>query len=419
MLHKNLLLNNSSVNTALFVSRKLFKRSKGSFSSIVSNVAIASIALGIAILISAYAVLNGFNSTIKEKIFGFSSHLEITRFGAEYAYGEVPLTTNTYLLRNASEIPEIKDIATVARKPALLKSEEGVQGVVLKGIGPEYNLNKTNDLLLEGRLIQPSGSSKNAAKEVLVSKILANKMRLKLGDDALLYFVQDPPRIRKLKIVGIYKSDIEEFDEKIIFGDIGLIQKLNGWGDTLVGGYEINVTDFNQLDTMAQKIYDEMDYDLTMVKVTDRYYQLFDWFRLLETNIVFLFVIVMVVVILNLLSSFTIIVMEKTNLIGTLKALGATNTFVQLVFAVRGLKMMFYGVLLGNMVGVLFCALQKHFQILGLDEKNYYMSYVPIEIDWSAVLTVNMIILTAIVVALIIPTLFITLISPIKSIRFD
>ena len=244
-------------------------------------------------------------------------------------------------------------------------------------------------------------------------------MRLKVGDKALFYFVQYPPRYRKLNVVGIYSSGLEEFDEQYVFGDIQVIQKLNGWEDTLVGGYEVNVTNFADLENSAQVIYDEMDYNLSLVKITDIYYQLFDWFKLLETNISMLLIIIIIVVCVNLLSSFTIIILEKTNAIGTLKALGAKDQLIQRIFLLNGLKMLYKGLFYGNVLGFFICFMQQKFLLIPLDAENYYMSFVPIKIELEPILYVNLIIALFVLFALTIPTFYISKIKPIKSIKFD
>lgn len=405
------------MNTALFISKKIFTKEKSSFSYIVSNVAVASIVLGIIILIVSFSVLNGFNSSIKEKIFGFSGHLQITKFGANNSFEEIPISTNTTIFQNAGQIKEIKSISVYAKKPALINSEEGVQGVILKGIDKKYDKSSFEKLLQTGRFLEFKDSI--VSKEILISKRISDKMRIKLGDDVLFYFVQYPPRYRKLKVVGIYNSGLEEFDDQMVLGDIRVIQKLNDWEDTLVGGYEINIADFNKLDEYAKVVYDEMDYNLTLIKISDMFYQLFDWFMLLETNINMLLIIIIVVVCVNLLSSFTIIILEKTSIIGTLKALGATNQLIQRIFLLNGIKMLFKGLIYGNSIGLILCYIQQKFKIIPLNEENYYMSFVPIKIDVEPIVFVNLIIIVFVLLALIIPTFFISTIKPIKSIKFD
>jgi lipoprotein-releasing system permease protein len=244
-------------------------------------------------------------------------------------------------------------------------------------------------------------------------------MRLKTGDSLLMFFVQYPPRFKKLAIKGIYETGLEELDDQVIIGDIKLNQNLNNWADTLVGGYEIYIKNFSQLDEVSQKVFEVMDYDMQLEKITDKYLQIFDWLTLLRRNVRIFLVLILFVACFNMVSTIFIMIMERTNMIGLLKALGARNDQVHAIFIYNGLFIILRGMLFGNLIGLGFCALQYYFKLIPLDPENYYMSSVPIEWNWLMIVLLNLLIFVMISLVLVIPVFIISRISPIKAIKFN
>ena len=454
------------MNISYFISKRIRSDATQSFSSTIIKIALTTIAIGLAIMIISVAILKGFTNNIQNKIFSFGAHIQISKFDDTHSFEELPITINSDLYQNPNKIKEIRHIQAFCHKTGLLKTDEEVMGVILKGVGKDFDIENFKNNILEGEFINFSKST--YSKEIMISKKAANKLKLEISDEILMYFVQNPPRYRKLTIAGIYKTMLEEFDDLMVLADIKLIQKLNNWPDTLVGGYEIFLHDFNRnenlenvkiklnnikvklnnikekidipivkdwidyivkdwidniirikLQTATDKIFDAMDYDLQLETVTSKYIQLFDWLILLNRNVwIFLWFIVLVAT-FNIISTLIIMIMERTNMIGILKAIGATNWQTMKIFLYNGINLIVKGMLLGNVIGIGFCTLQKYFQIIPLDPENYYMDTVPIEWDLTWILFINIGTFLLISIILIIPTAIILNIKPINAIRFD
>ncbi|OJJ14379.1 ABC transporter permease [marine bacterium AO1-C] len=401
-----------------FVSSRLSNSKNLAFSSIITRIAIASISIGLAIIIVAFGILEGFRNTIHDKIFSFVGHIQVTQFNSGNSYEEKPISTNTPLYKDYKQIlPNVETVQAFSIKPGIFKTADEVMGVLLKGVDKDYDLSKFSNNMIEGRFI--NFSRKRFSKELVISKKIANKLHLKVNDSVFVYFVQDPPRIQKLAIVGIYESGMEEFDEKFVISDLRLTQYLNQWGDTLVGGYEIFIKDFNQLDTVQKEVYERMEFDMQMQTTPRKYEEIFDWLILLDTNVAIFLWLILIVACFNMISIFLIMIMERVNMIGILKAIGASNFQIKSIFLVRGIRLVLRGMIIGNLVGLGVCALQYYFKIIPLDPENYYMNTVPIDWNWPVIINLNLIIFFLILFILLIPATFIGSIRPIKAIRFD
>ncbi|MFL5727919.1 MAG: ABC transporter permease [Cytophagaceae bacterium] len=405
------------MNLYYFISKRINKSRKGSFSSVVGVIATWSIMFGIAVMIISFSILEGFKNKIQNKIFSFGSHMQVTKYDLHKSYEESPLSTRTDLFMHPEKVSEISHIQAYSMKPGLLKTKEEVMGVVMKGVGRDFGLDRFRENIVEGSFIEFKDST--YSQDILISKKIADKMRLKTGDSVLMFFVQYPPRFKKLAIKGLYETGLEELDDQVIIGDLRLNQNLNNWSDTLVGGYEIYIDNFARLDEVSQKVFEEMDYDMQLEKINDKYLQIFDWLMLLRRNVRIFLVLILLVACLNMMSTIFIMIMERTNMIGLLKALGARNGQVHAIFLFNGMAIILKGMLYGNIIGLGFCALQYYFKIIPLDPENYYMSSVPIEWNWLSVLLLNVLILVMISLVLVLPVVIISRISPIKSIKFN
>ena len=406
------------MNTYYFIASRLDNAK--SFSSIVSTIAIISIALGLATILVAFAILFGFQENIQDKLFSFNGHILVTQrsLNESYEESETPISLNTDLYKNYDKIPSVRHLQAVAQKAGILKTEEEVLGVVFKGIGSDYdqNLFKTN--LIQGDFFKLP--EKGYSNEIIISEVVANKLKLSLGDSVIMYFVQDPPRLRKLKIQGIYQTGMEEFDEKFILGDINLVRRLNNWSDTLAGSYEIFVKDFSQLDSLgAYQVWEAMGYDMGLETITNRHMDVFDWLGLLYKNVNIFLILILVVAGFNMISILLIMIMERVKMIGILKALGAHNGQIRQIFMYKGIFLIIKGMGWGNLLGLGFCAIQYYFQIIPLDAENYYMNTVPIEWNWLIIFAMNLLVFTIITLILLVPTYIISRIQPVKTIRFD
>ena len=367
-------------------------------------------------MIVSFAILEGFRNEIRDKIFGFGAHLQISKYDTNNSYEGAPIS-KAIGLSTTDSIPGIKQIQSYARKTAIIKTEDEVLGVVLKGIDENYDLSDMQKNLDGGMLLSFTDTA--TSKDVMLSRRIADKLQLKVGDEVIFYFIQNPPRARKLKVSGIFNTGLEEFDEVFVIGDIKLIRELNSWPDSLVGGIEIKLHDFEKIDQVANQVFDQMNYDLQLEKVTDRHAQLFDWLKLLRKNVIIFLVLIIFVATFNMVSTVFIMIIERINMIGVLKAVGATDAQIRKIFYFRGLNLTIKGMLWGNLIGIGFCALQYYFKLIPLDPENYYMDTVPISWNLSMILLLNVITLVLTMLAILIPAAMISRIKPVKAIKFD
>ncbi|GAB3726231.1 ABC transporter permease [Spirosoma lituiforme] len=406
------------LNVPVFLARKVRRAPEGSFSATVTRVGIASIALGLAILIVAFAVLFGYKRTIEQKIFLFGAHLQVSKFTNNASYEETALPLKTTLYQDSTRIPGVRHIQAVALKAGILKTPEELSGVILKGVGKDYDWNLFRESLVAGNVPAVGADTGSGSTDILLSQLMANQLKVNVGDAVPLYFLGNPPRARKMTVVGIYETGLEEVDKTIALGDIRLVQRLNRWGPDSVGSYEIYVNDFDQLKSAADNVFEAMTPNMRLTRVTDQYRPLFDWMLLLDRNMIILLSLITFVASFNMVSVLLVLMMERTPMIGLLKALGGTNALIRRMFVFVGLNMVGWGLLIGNAVGLGICFLQERFKLIPLDPKNYFISYVPIAFDWKTVLALNAATLLMISLVLWLSTVIINRIQPIKALAF-
>lgn len=405
------------MNTYYFIAQRLRKGKTSRFSAVVMKIAVASVALGLALVLISFHILMGFEKEVKGNLFSFWGHLRVTQFNNNESFEEAPISLKTNLFENYSQIPLLSNLYPFAQKAGILKANEEVAGVIMKGITAPYAKAPFIAKLSEGRFIQ--FPKEGYSKEILISKKLANTLAIQLNDTIPMFFIQDPPRARKLVVVGMYQTWMPEFDSQFIVGDLGLIQRLNNWEDTLAGGYEIFVRDIEQLDPSEKEVYEMMDYNMQIEKVSNHFLSFFEWLGLISNNLyVFLFLILSVAC-FNMVSVLLIMIMERTQMIGTLKALGATNWQIQKIFWYQGILLVGRGMLLGNVLGLGISFLQYQFHWIPLDPENYFMETVPVAWNWEVVFWLNLLTIVLIACVLFIPVLIVSRFKPIKAIRFD
>jgi lipoprotein-releasing system permease protein len=404
-----------------FIAKRIRHNEAGSFSATVSRIGIASIAIGVAVGIIAFAVLLGFKQTIQQKIFLFGAHINVSAFTMGNTYEEGPLPLKNPIADELPKIPEIDHWQVVANKSGILKTPDEIKGVVLKGVGKDYDWHTFKKSLVSGRLIGYKDSSSikyGYSSEVIISQKIASQLRLKSGDDVIMYSLQNPPRPRKLTIAGIYNTQMEEFDNVLMIGDLALVQRLNNWGADSVGTYEIYLKDFAKIDDVSNRLRKVLPPAVYLQKVTTSFPQIFDWLILLDRNTAVFLSLILFVACFNMISILLVMIMERTPLIGLLKTLGSPNKQIRMVFFQVGIHMVQKGLLIGNGVGLLFCWLQHQYKLISLDPVNYYMDTVPIVFDWPIFALVNVVTIIVSALILLIPTLIITRIQPIKALLF-
>lgn len=401
-----------------FISSRIFSLSKENLSSMVMKIAISSIALGVAIMLISIAVVVGFKNQIKDKVVGFVSPIQIQALNQNESIEETPFKYDS-LLKSRLDVPFVKNTYATANKAGIVKTDEEIHGVILKGVGDDYDWSYMESNLVAGDI--PEYSEDQRSNDVVLSKIIADKMLLKAGDEVRLWFVGEDmkTRGRKFSVKGIYETGLTECDERFIYCDLNQIRKLNNWEDDYVGHLEIELADNVDVDEANNYIYYSVPTNLVSYTARELYPQIFDWLDLQDMNVVIIIVLMLLVAGITIISMLLIIVLERTSTIGVLKALGANNAFIRKIFMQRSCRILLIGILLGNIFGIGICLIQKYTEVIKLSPESYYLSSVPIELNMSYILMLNVGTFLLWVLMMLIPTMIINNIKPSKSIRFE
>jgi lipoprotein-releasing system permease protein len=414
------------MNLPYFIAQRLIKgrREGTSFSRPVNIIAIIGIAMGLAVMIIAVSVLTGFKQQIRDKIVGFGSNIQILNFDSNYSLETIPISDTQAFIPKIKEIHGIKHIQVFATKAGIIKTAEAIQGVVLKGVGSDFDWNFFKSNMVDGSTFTVTDTGRT--NEVIISKKISDMLRLKTGDSFAMYFVQDPPRSRKFTISGIYETSLEEFDKLYVFCDIGHIKRLNGWEDDKVSGFEIFIDDFDKLDEMFMAVRDVIGYRLmeneTQFKVTNirlRYPQIFDWLNFQDMNVIIIITLMLLVAGFNMISGLLILILEKTNMIGIFKALGSENATIRKVFLYQAAYLIAKGLFWGNIIGIGLAFIQLKTGLVALDPTSYYIKTVPVNLELSHILLLNAGTMAAIILMLLVPSQLISRITPVKAIKYD
>jgi len=383
---------------------------------LIVRVAIGGIMLGLTIMILAVAVLRGFKSEVIEKQRGFTGDIMVLEYDYNPSYDNTPIVLTDSVRNQVKKIPGFKSLQPFATKPGIINANDEIEGVILKGIDQTYNQDFIRDILVEGQPID--FSQENAGTQILISSYIANRLNLKLGDDFLMYFIQEPIRKRKFEIVGIFNLGSEEIDKTYIIGSLSLIQRLNDWEPNKVGGYEIAVGDFNQLDNSAIHIQEALPSNLKSITVKEYYAEVFQWLDLLDVNTEVILFLMILVAVINMISALLIMILERTQMIGILKALGFSDGGIRKVFLYNSAYLIGYGLLLGNVIGLGFCFIQHYTHLIKLDSASYYVDHVPVLLTFTDVIFLNLGTLIVCLLVLLIPSGMVSRISPVKAISF-
>lgn len=403
------------MNFEYFISKRLSKQKGKTFSRPIIIIAILSISLGVAVMITSISVLQGFKSEIKEKIIGFGSHVQILPYQSYNSYDSQGISLSPQEEKTLRKHENIKSINPFISLGGLIKTKDDFQGVMLKGIDNDYDSNFFHNYLLSGRFL-----SKENINEAIISKHIANKLSLSFGDKLRIYFyIDNNYRARAMEVIGIYETGLSLYDEKIIICNIDQLRPLSSLKDNEVHGYEILLKDFSKQEESSEYIYNSTSHDKTILNIQEIEPNLFSWLNLLDSNVVVILLIMILVSIITITSTLLIIIFEKTQTIGILKSLGANNRSIIKIFLYNALNIILKGILYGNILALGLGYLQVRFKIFKLDQESYYLTSVPIEISFSQVMLVNLGTIIICFLALLIPARSISKISPIKSIRFD
>lgn len=414
------------MNLELFIARKIHFSKEGNrqVTPPAVRIAIVGVALGLAVMILSVAIVIGFKKEVRNKVIGFGSHIQITNFDNNSSYETTPIAVSDSLLQALREFPGIKHIEGYATKMGILKTDSDFQGVVLKGIDTDYDWSFFRNNLKEGELL--TIDPKKTSTDVIISKYLSDLLGLKLGDSILTYFVQEDVRARKLNIAGIYETGFMDYDKLFVLADIKQIRRLNGWEKDEVSGLELLVDDYDKLDQVAEDLY------FNLVEKQDRHGNtyftrsikemnpmIFNWLDVLDVNVVVILILIFAVAGFTMISGLLIIILERTNMIGILKALGENNVSIRKIFLYISFFLIGKGMLWGNVVGIAICLIQSHFRIIKLDPSIYYLDAVPIDLSIVSLILLNIGTLCASMLMMLGPSYLITKIDPAKSIRFE
>lgn len=408
------------MNIAAFIARRIAFNQQKSFSRFVIRLSIGATVISVMVMILTLTFASGFQKTISEKVFSFWGHIRIqSYYSARVAIAEeVPIHRSDSVTNLKKLYPAIKTVQAFATKNAILKTAETIEGVMFKGVEKDYDFGNLNKFKVDGRWIKYTDSG--YSNEIMLSAYTANLLKLKTNDQLLIYFIQPgaAPRPRKLTVAGIFKTGIEDYDKLIAIGDLKLIQRLNDWTPDQIGGYEIFLHDYNRMDEVSDAIVPDIPTGLQSNTIKYIYPSIFDWLALQNKTIFIVLAIMTGIAILNLITCLLILVLERTRMIGMLKALGARNRTVRGVFLYHGAIITFFGLLLGNICALLIAWLQKQTGFIKLPEDAYYISEAAVDIIWWQIAAVNIVTFVICFLVLLIPTIIIKRVQPIKAIQF-
>ena len=406
------------MNIEFFISKKIISNNKG-FSKPIVKIAILGITLGLAVMILTLAVVTGFQKEIRDKIIGFGSHIQITNYDNNESYEGTSIDRNQPFLADLKKYSPIRHVQSFATKAGIIKTKTELQGVVVKGVGIDFDWEFFRKNIIAGSPFTVSDSGKS--DKILISKFHAEKLKLKLNDTLIIYFIQNQQqRARKFSVCGIYQTGLGDmFDQIYVIADIAHIQKLNGWNQNSIGGFEILLNDYNKLDEATEFVNSTIGYKFAAKSIKELNRQMFSWLDAQDINAIVVITLMALVAAINMISALLILILERTNMIGTVKALGMTNWCVRKIFLYNAAYLIGRGLLWGNIIGISICLLQKQFHLISLDQATYYLAYVPVNFNLMSVVLLNIGTFILCLLMLLIPSYIITYITPVKAMKFS
>ena len=406
-----------------FIAKRLItaKDHKSSISAPIIKIAVSAIAIGMVMMIVSVATGIGLQQKIREKVSAFNGHIIISNYDDNQSQGSIaPITTNQEFYPKFKSVQGISHIQAVASKAGIIRTETAFEGIVFKGVGDDYQWGNIQEYLIAGQL--PNLSSK-LNSEVLLSEFLAKRLHLKVGDTFNTFFMKEDsnqmPNLRVFKIAGIYNSGFQEFDATYIIGDIRHLQRINKWTPDQVGAFEVFVGDFDQIESKGTEVYQQTSSVLNTQTIVEKYYYIFEWLKLFDFNIIVILIIMIVVATINMVVALLVLILERTQMIGILKALGANNWTVRKIFLYNAFYLIVRGLFWGNCIGIGLILIQQYFGVIKLNPENYYVNQAPVDLNWTYILFLNIGTVLTCLLVLLIPSYIITKISPVKAIRFE
>ena len=411
------------LNLEYFIAKRLItaKDYKSSISAPIIKIAISAIAIGIIMMIVSVATGIGLQQKIRDKVSAFNGQVIISNYDNNNSEVTlVPISKKQDFYPKFKSIPEVSHIQAVASKAGIIRTEKAFEGIIFKGVGADYNWNNIKEYIVEGKLPDFSNSLND---EVIISRFLANRLNLKIGDNFNTFFIKEEqgklPNSRRFKIKGIFNSGFQDFDATYIIGDIRHIQRINKWKEDQVGAFEVFVKDFDNIKATGNQIYDQTSSTLDTKTIIEKYSYIFDWLQLFDFNIIVILAVMILVATINMVVALLVLILERTQMIGILKALGANNWAVRKIFLYNAFYLIIRGLFWGNLIGISLLMIQQQFGVIQLNPENYYVNQAPVYLNWGYIALLNILTVTICFLVLLIPSYIITKISPVKAIRFD
>lgn len=411
------------MNLEYFIAKRLItaKDNKSSISAPIIKIAISAIAIGLIMMIVSVATGIGLQQKIREKISAFNGHIIIANYDNNQSDATlVPVSKNQKFYPKFTSVSDVDHIQAVATKAGIIRTADAFEGIVFKGVGADYRWDNIKEYLVSGRLPNLLASLN---PEVIISQYLANRLKLKVGDEFNTFFMKEGqnklPNIRRFKIVGVFSSGFQEFDATYVLGDIRHVQRINKWKSDQIGAFEVFVDDFDNISTVGEQVYEHTASTLDSQTIVQKYSYIFEWLQLFDFNIVVILIVMILVATINMVVALLVLILERTQMIGIMKAIGANNWSIRKMFLYNASYLIYRGLLWGNLIGVAILLIQKYFGVVELSPENYYVNEAPVYINVFYILLLNVLTVGVCFVVLLIPSYIITKITPVKAIRFD
>jgi lipoprotein-releasing system permease protein len=408
------------LNLEYFIAKRLItaKDYKSSISAPIIKIAISAIAIGMIMMIVSVATGIGLQQKIREKVSAFNGHIIISNYDNNQSEVTLtPISKKQDFYPKFTSVPGVEHIQAIASKAGIIRTETAFEGIIFKGVGNDYKWDNIKEYIVQGRIPNVNG---NLNEEVVISEFIANRLNLKVGDAFNTFFMKEKGyNLRNFDVVGIFNSGFQEFDATYIIGDIRHMQRINKWAPDQIGAFEVFVDDFNTIESTGEQVYVQTASTLDSKTIIEKYSYIFEWLQLFDFNIIVILVVMILVATINMVVALLVLILERTQMIGILKALGANNWSVRKIFLYNAFYLIVRGLLWGNLIGISLLLIQQQFGIIQLPPENYYVNQAPVYLNWGYILLLNLLTVTVCFLVLLIPSYIITKISPVKAIRFD
>ena len=408
------------MNLEYFIAKRLItaKDYKSSISAPIIKIAISAIAIGMIMMIVSVATGIGLQQKIREKVSAFNGHIIISNYDNNQSEVTLtPISKKQDFYPKFTSVPGVEHIQAIASKAGIIRTETAFEGIIFKGVGNDYKWDNIKEYIVQGKIPNVNG---NLNEEVVISEFIANRLNLKVGDAFNTFFMKENGyNLRNFDVVGIFNSGFQEFDATYIIGDIRHMQRINKWAPDQIGAFEVFVDDFDAIESTGEQVYAQTASTLDSKTIIEKYSYIFEWLQLFDFNIIVILVVMILVATINMVVALLVLILERTQMIGILKALGANNWSVRKIFLYNAFYLIVRGLFWGNLIGISLLLIQQQFGIIQLPPENYYVNQAPVYLNWGYILLLNLLTVTVCFLVLLIPSYIITKISPVKAIRFD